>query len=363
MPTTLELQGAVKLRKLMQLYLPRAMESRELLKLFPLVKDNATELVYERRQVETGLQSARGLDGPTGPVQKPGLDAYKVAPGYYGDHYLISEQELINLRDAGKWDDFENYDSQAARGTEHLTRRFLDRCEYSVAQMVMTGGYTATSAQGINYISQIFNIPQYSPITPFSDINNSQPLNYFRDLIPQLELGRSVNFQKGFIMCSRPSINLILKNQNPADLNGRRLQYGQTINSADDLNEILVSNDLPTFRVYDKGYYSDPPGSPFDPPAFQPGAFNRFLTNGMFVLVGVREDGEQLGEYRLTRAGQNERSAPGEWYQVDDLRIKTPPQVVLRAGHNGGPVPYYIEGFATVVGAPSSAFLATGPNE
>src|SRR5581483_727055 len=149
MPTNLELQGAVKLRKLMQLYLPRALESRELLKLFPLTKKNETSLVYERRQLDTGVQAARGLGGPTGPVRKPGTDTFRVSPGYYGDHYDVTEQELVDLRDAGKWDDFENYDAQAARGTQHLTKRFLDRCELSVAQLITTGGFTAVDAAGV----------------------------------------------------------------------------------------------------------------------------------------------------------------------------------------------------------------------
>lgn len=340
MPTSLELQGAVKLRKLMLLYLPRALATRELLKLFPLTKKDEVVLKYERRQLNTGVQAARGLGGPTQPVKKPGLDALSVAPGYYGDHYDITEEELVNLRDAGKWDDFENYDAQAARGTQHLTGRFLDRCELSSAQIITTGGFTAVNAQGVVYHQDVFDVPQYTPGTLFSDLNNSQPLNYIRDLIPALELGRSVSFRKGFLLMSRPTVNLIIKNQNPADLNGRRLQYGQTVNSVDDLNDLLLSNDLPRVKVYDAGYYLDPPG--------RAPTFNRFLTNGKIVLVGVRDDGELLGEYRLTRAAQNERSAPGEWYQVEDRRQKDPCKVTLRAGHNGGPVPYYTEGFATV---------------
>jgi hypothetical protein len=340
MPTSLELQGAVKLRKLMQVYLPRALESRELLKIFPLTKVDSTSLVYERRQMATGLQGARGIGGPTNPVRKPGMDQFRVAPGYYGDHYTITEQELVDLRDAGVWDNFESYDAQAARGAEHLTRRFLDRCENSVAQLLMTGSFTAPNAQGATLDQQIYNVPSFTPGTLFSDLSNSQPLNYIRDLIPTLELLVSVSFQKGFMLMSRPTVNLLLKNQNAADLNGRRLNYGNTVNNVEDFNDLLVSNDLPKAKVYDEGYYSDPPGS--SPTK------NRFLTNGKIVLVGVREDGEQIGEYRLTRAAQNERSAPGEWYQVDDRRAKDPCEVILRAGHNGGPIVFYTECTAVI---------------
>lgn len=340
MPTTLELQGAVKLKQLMQLYLPRALDSRELLKLLPLTKDNSTTLIYERRQLNTGLQGARGLGGRSNGVRKPGVDQYKVQPGYYGDHWTITEQELVDLRDVGSWDDFDNYSEQSARGVQHLTQRFLDRCEYSIAQTFLTGGFTAADSSGVTKHRDLFNVPSYTPGTLFSDLANSQPLNYIRDLIPTLELGKSVSFTKGFMLMSRPTVNLILKNQNAADLNGRRLQYGSTVNSLDDLNDLLLSNDLPKVKVYDAGYYSDPPGTA--------PTFSRFLTNGKIVLVGVREDGEQLGEYRMTRAAQNDNSAPGEWYQVEDRRTKDPCQVILRSGHNGGPVPYYTEGFARI---------------
>lgn len=341
MPTTLEIQGAVKLRKLAQLYLPRQLSSRVLLDIFPFVKDPSTKLVYERDQQYTGLQGAVGLGGRATPVNKRGFDQWVVEPGYYRDAWTIDEEELTNLRDTGKWDEFKNYDKQAASGTEHLVQRFLDRAEVSISQLIMTGSFTAADKAGVIKDRQVFNVPQYTPSTLFSDLTNSQPLNYIRDLIPSLELGKSVRFQKGYMLMSRPTLNLILKNQNATDLNGRRLTYGQTVNSEKELNELFVSNDLPPAKVYDEGYYPGPAG-----PAAN---FTRFLTNGKIVMVGVRTDGEQLGEYRLTRCAQNgENAGPGEWYQVEDRRTRDPVSVILRAGHAGGPVPYYTEGFAVI---------------
>jgi len=340
MPSAIELQGAITVRGIAQLYLPRAMESRELLKLLPFHKVDEVDLFYERRGLATGLQAARGLGGTTSPVKKPGTDQFRVSPGYYGDHYTITEEELVKLRDAGAWDKFENYDKQSARAAEHLTNRYLDRCENSIAQLLMSGSFTAVNALGQVYDQQVYSVPQYTPSTLFSDLANSQPLNYIRDLIPTLELLVSVDFRKGFMLMSRPTLNLLLKNQNAADLNGRRLNYGNTVNNVEDFNDLLVSNDLPKVKVYDKGYYSDPPGS--SPTK------NRFLTNGKIVLVGDREDGAPMGEYRLTRAAQNERSAPGEWYQVEDRRDRDPCQVIIRSGHNGGPALFMPECVATI---------------
>lgn len=338
MPTTLELQGAVKLKKLAMLQLMRSMESRVLLNIFPMVKQNQWKLIYERREMNTGLQGARGLDGETNPVNKPGVDAYEVEPGVFGDHWTITERELVNLRDSGDWFNFDESQEQMARGTEHLTGRFLDRCEQSIAQILMTGAFTASDVAGVTKVSKAFNVPQFTPSTLFSDLNNSIPLTYIRDLIPTLELGVSVSFMKGFMLMSRPTANLILKNLNKADLEGRRLNYGQTVNNLDDLNDLLVSNDLPKIKVYDKTYRPDPVGS----------GPVRFLTNGKIILVGVRDDGEQVGEYQLCRAAHNGNNSPGEWYSVEDFRKTRHPKIILAAGHNGGPVVFYPEGLAVI---------------
>jgi|GEM_PF-3324235 len=342
-----ENQGAISLRKVQEILLPRAMKDRELLKLMPFQKVDEVSLIYERRQVVTGRQWARGDMGPTGPVKKPGIDAWPVEPGMYGDHYLITEKDLIKLREAGKWDSWENYDKQEARGAMHLTQRYLDRVEDNIAQMLMNGILMASNVSGTAVDVQVFKTNQYAPSVLFDQLATATPLKYLRNLIPKLELGLSVSMRKGFILLSRPTLNLILNNANSADFYGRRADYGATFNNVEDLNEFQAGNELPPFKVYDAGYYSDPPsGAP---------VFNRFLTNGKLVFVGQRTDGEPIGEYRLTRTAQNPNSAPGDWYSVQDLRQHEPFSVILRQGHNGGPVPYYPEALATVTVAPSNS--------
>ena len=46
---------------------------------------------------------------------------------------------------------------------------------------------------------------------------------------------------------------------------------------------------------------------------------------------------------------------PGIRQVVNDRRDWSPPHVLLSSGHNGGPVPYYTEGFAVVNAAPSDS--------
>jgi hypothetical protein len=348
MPTPFEIQGAVRLRKLNALYLPRSLDTRLLLKLFPFFKDNSTKLIYERRGFVTGLQWARGEGGPTGPVRRPGIESFSVAPGRYGDYYDVTESELEDMRDVGSWNEFESDTAQVARGSEYLNTRFLDRAENSIAQMMMTGVISASNVAGTEMDRQVFNIPQYTPAILFDQLATAVPLNYIRKLIPKLMLGIAADFRKGFLLCSRPTLNLVMNNANPADFFGRRADYGATFNKLEDLNDFMASNDLPQFKTYDEGWYSDPVGNA------KP-VFNRFLTNGKVVLCGVRDDGEPIGEYRLTRAAANPGSAPGEWFSVEDRRNMEPFKVILRQGHNGGCVPYYPEAIACLNVAPSNS--------
>lgn len=328
MPTQIEIQGAIKLRKLAQLLLPRKAEDRLLLKLFPVVAENEVDLVYERRGVYTGVQHARGKGGPTGPAAPPGVDSFRVSPGYYGDHYTIEEDQLVALREVGDWQLFQAIPDQMAKASEHLVDRYLNRLELSIGTLLTTGGFTAGNVKtGQTYHQEVYNLQQFTPGVLFSDLANSAPLKYLRDLIPQLELARSVSFgAKGKLLMSRPTLNLILSNANSADLGGKRIANGGTLNSLDDVNEVLVANDIPPAEIYDGAYYPDGGGSPV-----------RFIPNGKIVVCGNRTDGAPMGEYAQTRAAQNENSAPGEWYTVEDFRKTTRPRIVMGAGHNGGP--------------------------
>jgi hypothetical protein len=65
--------------------------------------------------------------------------------------------------------------------------------------------------------------------------------------------------------------------------------------------------------------------------------------------MGKRTDGEQIGEYTLTRAAQNgDDSAPGVWFTVRDKRDRAPASIIMETGHNGGGKIFYPEGVAAL---------------
>lgn len=344
MPTSLEMQGPVVMREITQLKLPVKLADRKILKLCPMVNVDETDLIYEQRGVYRGVQNARGLNGPTGPAKRPGVQSWRVAPGYYGDHWSIDETELIRLRDVGTWDTMKSYEKHLSEATEILTERFLNRVELSIASIITTGGFQVQNLAGEQKHQGVYNIPQFTPSILWDQLSTSTPFANIRDYVAQLILGKSVVFKDGILLMSRPTFNLLMKNTNANDIGGKRLAVGANINSLEDVNKYLAADDLPTIEISDEDYY--PEGASNLVAA--PGPV-RYIPNGKVVLIGRRKDGALIGEYRLTKAIQNgPNSAPGEWFSVEDRRNMAPYAVTFRMGHNGGPVIYHPEALAII---------------
>ncbi len=338
MTTTFQVGGARALRKVADLRLPRMKEGRLGLKLMPIVNVNETTLEYERNQVTRGLQFARGVGGSPGTVNKPGFESRIVSPGYYGDAYRINEQELVNKRETGSWTEFDSEGKQTGRASEFLTQRYLDRIEYNVFTFLLTGGFEAKNIQGVPYYQPVYDVNALTPGTLFSDLANSTPRRYLQDQIATLhQRGYSVRFDKGWMVMSSKTAITMLNNTNANDIGGRRFDVGQTANSFKELNQLFLANGIPEMTIYDEGYFPET------------GNFTLYVPEGKILLIGVRQDGEPIGEYRQTRNAYNPNSAPGEHYRVIDNRDREgPPEVVCEAGHNGGPVPHYPEAVAVI---------------
>lgn len=338
MPSSFELGGALRIRRLMALKVQRSEETRLGLKLMPLTETDAVKIVYERDALLRGVQAARGVDGPTQPVAMPGLDQYASDPGYYGDHIRLGESVLVNKRVPGDWLAFDSQGDMTARASTYLEQRQSDRFEKNIFDLLVQGYYEGLDAMGRRKVFDIYAINKVTAGTPFTTVATAAPLQFFRDTIATAEAGLSVNFRGGEMIMNRATLNQTLANTNANDLGGRRFEMGQTTNSVDQLNEILLANDLPVVRLYDEGYYPDT------------GAFQKFVPNGKVIVLGKRTDGEPIGEYVLTRAAQK-GGKPGWWTDVVDNTtgpLADPPHVLAKAGHNGGPKVYYPEAVLSI---------------
>ena len=151
-----------------------------------------------------------------------------------------------------------------------------------------------------------------------------------------LQRGQSVDFGAGGkLYMNQVWVNNLLQNTNTNDAYGKRLQYGQTINSLADINSINKANNLPEIVPYDKGYLPDGGGG-------LASSFIPFIPNSVGVLVGARTNGARLGEYRMTRNPNNPKFEPGPYTRViDHGEHRIPRQVDVHDGHSGGPVVYF----------------------
>lgn len=339
---TFAMQAAVQIRKLQKVYIGRDVSKRLGLKLMPFNTQDVTELIYEREDVNRGIQNARGSGNPAGAVVRPDISEKRFTPGHYGDTYVIDESELENRREVGTWTEFEKQGALSDKIARLFTDRYLDRVEKNIFDILCTGKFEARTPSrggtGPVVVRSIHNIPQYTPANLFSNLTTSTPIQYFRSLMPQLQLGVSVDFRQGWAIANRNTINTILNNQNSTDISSRRTNSGDTVNDLSSLNAILASNDIFNLTEYHKGYFPEGNGNPMV----------TFIPDGKIILVGTREDGEPIGDYVLTRNAHNANSAPGEHFMVNDYRTKTPPHIEMTAGHNGGPVPLYLEAMAII---------------
>ena len=335
-----EMRAAIKIKKLFAVKTLRAESARLGLKMFPTEKVDAELVLYERERVIRGIQAARGIGGPTSSVSLPPMDQFSVSPGYYGEHMRWGEEELLKRRVIGDWFESEGGKEFQAAGSSYLNERYLNRREKNNFDLLLTGGFQAMDKFGNIKYQAMYEIQQLSLTVPVTTYATAAPLAELRALVVQAQFGRSVDFRNGELWMNANTLNEILKNQNPNDLKGVRLNNGDTINSWKDkesgLQRILLANDLPPIMVYDENYYPDGTGSAI-----------RFIADGRAILLGKRTDGQALGKYMLTRAVQNNEK-PGEWFVVEDNRAMTRPYLQIAGGHNGCPVLEYPEAVAAI---------------
>lgn len=290
-----------------------------------------------------GLQQLRGLDGRPSHVKRVGAKTYEYEPGVYGEFHDITESELLTR--AGSITDPTvaiNIDDLMVSGDQQLIQRELDRKESSIWAVLTTGTITI-HMQGASGL--MIGFTDTFPILTFSAINSwggapttATPMKDFQ-AVQQLGIpaGVSNDFGAGATAYANSvTWNNMLFNQNNADLNGRRAEGGATFNTVDDISRLYVSRNLPTLKTYDNGYLN------------YLSVFTKFIPDNKVVVVAKRPAGAVVGEYRTTRNSHPKFNMKGGSYRyvIDRANgvngeVRTPANIEIHRGHNGGPVMYY----------------------
>lgn len=302
--------------------------------------DNTT-ITINRPDIIRGLQGWRGL-GAEPPRISSEFDRFgrycMFWPGYWGETETITEAELAQTAEPGSCPGEPlNAKNEIARIQNRLTVRMLYRAEYNAWQALRTGRYTALNQLGQVIFQQFFAIKQIAAGIGFTDIVGSSPLGFFRS-IPELIRDSSAMFsgRKTRYYMNRTTLNRILENRNPNDLGRGNLSACCNTVSLEWVNAQFESQGLGSIVVYDNRWIDDN------------GGVNLFIPNGVVIIVGWRPDATVPGHYYLTKVLNDCLEMRGDdrgmWYFFkDSCGMKITREIVVGAGHNGGPIIEYPE--------------------
>ena len=319
-----------EITQVMQNLLPDLTMNDPLFQVMPINESDAHILEWDQMDDYRGMQQLRGLNGDPAVVANVGGKHFMVEPGVYGEWIAIDEKEITVRRKFGTYNTPITIDDLVMQKSEQLLHRRIKRLKYVGWQVLVYGTFTILAPNGAVAHQDSYLTQNYVSTTPWINAGTSTPLQDLRNM-QQLSLGKSASFGSNARMfANRVTANYMLRNTNPADLGGRRGPGLSNLLSMKMIGEVLMGEDLPNLEIYDGGY------------ADEFGTFQRYIPTGTVVIVGQRDDGSDIMEYRMTRNAQNPGAAPGPYTQVmDNQGREVPRQIKVHDGHNGGPVVYF----------------------
>jgi hypothetical protein len=301
--------------------------------LFPTVSEDTDELQWEQMDTFTGIQAARGLNGEPGRVKNVGFKRMKAEVGYYGDFAEIDELEITKRRKLGTFGDTATINDLIMFRQDYLLAREIDRLRLMVWTLLQTGAYSAFSLTGALIHTDTYAFQSVTAAVPWSNLALATPLADMRALKLRARGFSTYYDSRATMYVNLKQCNYLLNNTNAADLYGKRVEAGSTLNSLSDLNKILAANDCPKIEVYDEGYFPEGTTPGVDPQV-------QFLADGKAVVIGPRKSGAPVGDVCQVRNANNADGEPGSYTIVSDSLgnnvAPVPRKVRIDRGWNGG---------------------------
>lgn len=331
MPQTLDYPMTKRLEEIEQVLLPKLTIDSPLFTFFPFDSDDSHLLEWEQEDDYTGLAQLRGYNGLPLSVSMVGSKRYRSEPGVYGEFIALDEEILTRRRRQATYGGGPaSYNDLIGKAFKKLLTRRLNLIEKIGWDLLISGAFSvAHPVTGWTYTGS-YTPPQFTPNPLWSLANRAtaEPLAGMRTY-RDYGLGQSVNFGASAKQwMNSATARTILANTNPNDLGGRLIGGGNTVNSLDNVNQILLQNDIPPIAIYDGGWKNDA------------GVFQYFLPTGKGLVVGKRSGGAAIGKYRYTQNVNSPNAAPAPYSRVitKGPNVQIPLAIEVHDGHNGGPL-------------------------
>lgn len=319
---------AADLQQIEQVLVPQMALADPIFSHFPIVNVDNHLIVWEQKDNYQGLQGVRGMNGELGRVTAVGGKRYIYEPGVYGESMDIREGEITARRRWGTFGEVIDLTDLVAEKQEQLLQRRFNRLKYILWTLLSTGTFSVATAQGVVIHTDTYPVQTFTATVPWATVATATPIADLR-AVQLLARGKGVSFgPSATLYLNLTTINNMLGNTNANDLGGRLAFNGSKLNSLADVNSILNANGLPAIQPYEGGYEDET------------STWQMYLANAKGVLVGARDSGSKIGEYRMTRNANNPGAAPGPYTEVV-MGTDPPKNVRVYDGHNGGPVIYF----------------------
>lgn len=335
MPTLLTFPEAVELLEVEQSKLPVLTMVDPIFDMFPIVNRDAAHVAWEQEDDFRGLMQGRGVNGPAVGIQMVGSNSYQMDPGRYSEFVILDEKKIEARRQLGSYDGIVSINDLVYRAQDRLLDRRISRIKWILWTLLATGAFTVPGPNGSVVHKDQYAFQTQTASVAWATYATATPIKDFRAAKLKAR-GKSVRFDatsKAYM--NQSTFNDLLANTNSADIAGKRIENGATVNSKDNFDAILLANDLPTIVIHDDGYFTDA------------GVFTPWIPNNTVILVGNRIDASQVGEFQMTRNVMNENIGPGPYTIVSDSAqgqggLAVVPRVVkVDDGFNGGPAIFF----------------------
>lgn len=302
--------------------------------MFPINNRDASHVIWEQEDDYRGLMQARGVNGqPTG-VAMVGYNRYQMDPGRYSEFVQLDEKAMENRRPLGEFDGNVSINDLVYKAQDRLLDRRFRRIKWILWTLLSTGLFSVPGPDGGVLHKDQYAFQTQTASVAWATVATAKPIADFRAAKLKAR-GRSVRFDKSAqAFMNQSTFNDMIANTNTADIGGRRIENGATINAKENIDAVMLANDLPTIVVWDDGYVNDS------------GTFIPWIPNNVVVIIGNRTNGSTVGEFQYTRNIMNSNAAPGPYTIVSDTANgNSGGQVVPRIvrvddGFNGGPAVY-----------------------
>jgi len=311
---------------------------------FPITSKPVSMVEWIIRENIKGLQAARGYDGQLPRIQNLGANLLSMIPGVYGEQSVIGERELTTRAPYNAPGAVINVDDIVVERQKILITREVSRIRVNIWTL-LTMGIFSVYAPGTNALQHAgqYDIRSANTSTDtsigmsgayWSDASNANPIVDLLAMKVNFEKGTSCRFGSGSsIFMNQKTYNYIL---NSSKIGTRIFAGKNLLPSAADVANLFANYELGKPVVVNDGYLDDN------------NVWHYYVPDGYAVAVGTRPNNDMIGEYIQTRNANDPNMAPGPFIKVIDDPDKTPRNIEIHRGHNGGPAIYYPNGVVTM---------------